>query len=80
MKFRLLVMITDGQKDQVQDDTTCGSMSYCGAKDKYPDSRGMGYPFDRPFPVGQSIAQTIAAQENMAARDITIRSVGSVPG
>jgi hypothetical protein len=72
MGLRLLVMFTDWRKDQVPDDTTCGSMSYCGAKDKYPDSRVMGYPFDRPFPAG-SIAQTIAAHDTMATRDFTIR-------
>ena len=80
MNFRLLIMVTDWAIDQVPDDSTCGSMSYCGAKDKYPDSRGMGYPFNLPFPAGQTIAQTIAAQNNMAARDITIRLVDAVPG
>jgi hypothetical protein len=80
MNFRLLVMITDWAIDQVPDDSSCGSMSYCGAKDRYPDSRGMGYPFNLPFPAGQTIAQTIAAQQNMAARDITIKLVGAVPG
>ena len=80
MKFRLLVMITDWEKDRVPDETKCGSMSYCGAKDKYPDSRDMGYPFDRPFPAGRSIMQIIGTQNNMAARDFTIKWVDSVPG
>jgi len=80
MKFRLMVMITDWEKDLVPDETTCGSMSYCGAKDKYPDSRDMGYPFDRPFPANRSIMQIIATQNNMAALDITIKWVDSVPG
>ncbi|HYU71988.1 MAG TPA: hypothetical protein VEL31_04845, partial [Ktedonobacteraceae bacterium] len=64
------------------DETACeGSMSYCVAKNKnYPDKRPMGYPFARRFPAGQSIAQTIAAQKNMATRDITIKLVDSVPG
>ena len=88
MNFRLLAMITDWEKDQVPDETvlanpSCdpmsGSMSYCGAKDKYPDTRVMGYPFDRPFPAGQTIAQTLAGQKNIATRDIIIKSVGSVP-
>lgn len=88
MNFRLLAMITDWEKDQVPDETfltnpSCdpmsGSMSYCGAKDKYPDTRVMGYPFDRPFPAGQTIAQTIAGQKNMAARDIIIKLVEVVP-
>lgn len=72
MGFRLLVMFTDAQQDLVPDDTTCGSMSYCGAKNKYPDSRVMGYPFDKPF-TANSIAQTIAAQNNIATRDFTIK-------
>jgi tyrosinase len=76
MGFRFMVMLTDWTKDQVADDTTCGSMSFCGAKDRYPDSRFMGYPFDRPFG-NSSIAQTITAQNNMATRDITIRLVSS---
>jgi tyrosinase len=79
MRFRFLVMLTDWEKDRLPDAPACGSMSYCGAKEKYPDSRGMGYPFDKPFPAGQSIAQTIAAQSNMATRDITIKWVDSVP-
>ncbi|MDQ4100774.1 MAG: hypothetical protein M3115_01115, partial [Thermoproteota archaeon] len=76
MPFRLMVMFTDWDKDKVGEDTTCGSMSFCGARDSYPDSRGMGYPFDRPFPQGQSIADTIKENSNMAARDIKVRWVG----
>ena len=88
MNFRLLAMITDWEKDQVPDeaalanpscDPMSGSMSYCGAKDKYPDTRVMGYPFDRPFPAGQTIAQTLAGQKNVATQDITIKLVDSVP-
>jgi hypothetical protein len=74
MRFRLLVMLTDWEIDHVPSDCECGSMSYCGARDRYPDSRAMGYPFDRPFR-DRSIAETIAAQANMATRDITIRWV-----
>jgi hypothetical protein len=73
MGFRLQVMLTDWQIDRVASDSSCGSMSYCGARDKYPDSRGMGYPFDRRSPSNQSIAQVIAAQSNMATRDIVIK-------
>jgi hypothetical protein len=73
MPFRLMVMLTDWDKDKVGEDMACGSMSFCGARDRYPDSKGMGYPFDRPFPNGHSIAQTIKAHNNMAARDIKIR-------
>ncbi|CAG8714167.1 7023_t:CDS:2, partial [Racocetra fulgida] len=52
MKFKLFVFISDWEKDKVHHVTRCGSLSFCGAerpKDKYPDVRPMGYPFDRPF-------------------------------
>ena len=72
MKFRLLVVLTDWDKDKVELDAHCGSTSYCGKRDmKYPDLRPMGYPFDRKWP--GAIAATVLAQKNMAARDITIR-------
>jgi hypothetical protein len=68
-------MLTDWQLDQVMVEKKCGSMSFCGAKDaKYPDRRPMGYPFDRPFR-NLSIAQTVAAQHNMATRDFRIKFV-----
>ncbi|PRY11889.1 hemocyanin-like protein [Pontibacter ummariensis] len=71
MKFKLMVMITDWQKDIVGEEDCCGSMSYCGAKDRYPDVRPMGYPFDRAFE--GSIKNLIALQPNMACRSITIK-------
>src|SRR4029077_10792759 len=49
MGFRFLVMLTAWEKDRVAADSSCGSLSYCGSKQNYPDARGMGYPFDRPF-------------------------------
>lgn len=74
MDFRLLVMVTDWQIDRVDSKEKCGSMSFCGKRDaEYPDKRPMGYPFDKPFPPGSSIAGTITAQQNMAARDFKIR-------
>lgn len=73
MSFRFLVMATNWTIDKVSQ-SECGSMSFCGARNNsYPDSREMGYPFNRPFPKNSSIAQTIAKQKNMASRDITIR-------
>jgi tyrosinase len=81
MHFRLMVMITDWQKDRVPENGACGSMSFCGAKDRYPDRRGMGYPFDRPFPGTETrdfpIREAMAAPYymNIAARDFTIRWV-----
>lgn len=75
MDFKLLVMLTDWNLDSVGEEKKCGSMSFCGAKDKeYPDKRPMGYPFDRPFK-NLSIAETINIQPNMAVRDFKIRFV-----
>jgi len=60
MLFDLFVMLTNTQIDQVASSRrqlgtltpkgTCrDSISYCGMiDDKFPDSRPMGYPFDRP--------------------------------
>jgi tyrosinase len=78
MEFFLMVTTTDWEKDRVSSDAKCGSMSFCGAKDSYPDRRPMGYPFDRPFP-DRSIMSTIAAPYhlNMAVRDITIKWMDS---
>jgi tyrosinase len=70
MRFWLAAVVTDGGKDQVQA-STCGSMSFCGARDRYPDARPMGYPFDRPFTSG--IAAALDALPSVAARSFTIR-------
>jgi tyrosinase len=67
MEFVAFVMLTDFEQDMVDAEKKCGSMSFCGARDaRYPDKRPMGYPFDRRFTT--SIAQTVAAQPNMATR------------
>jgi hypothetical protein len=71
MPFRVLVMLTDWKHDRVSGDDHCGSMSFCGARDRYPDRREMGYPFSRPLPGG--IAATLEALPNVHARDLTIR-------
>jgi tyrosinase len=52
MKYKLLLIISDWSKDEVPTLSRCGSVSFCGAEtpaSKYPDSKPMGYPFDRPF-------------------------------
>jgi hypothetical protein len=75
MEFRMLVACTDATVDQIGRGGDCGSMSYCGAVDRYPDSRDMGYPFARPFsgPAANAVRETVVAQPHMAARTITIR-------
>ncbi|RIB30888.1 Di-copper centre-containing protein [Gigaspora rosea] len=63
MKFKLLVFISDWSIDKVSDSTEEGSISLCGRKFvsnrpvKYPDTRDMGYPFDRPY-AGHSLNLT----------------------
>ena len=53
-------------------------MSFCGARDRYPDAREMGYPFSRPLPGG--IAATLEALPTVRARDLTIRHDPRPPG
>lgn len=71
MRFRLWVVVTDWEKDRVEETSRCASMSFCGAKDRYPDMRAMGYPFDRPF--AEPIETTLARLPNAAGRRLTIR-------
>lgn len=67
----LAVLCTDVIIDNVAPAGECGSISFCGAVDRYPDSRDMGYPFSRPFavPIGETIrALTAAAGRSMVVR------------
>ncbi|MDB2439450.1 hypothetical protein N9W89_12110 [Hellea sp.] len=71
MNFALFVIATDWEEDQVDEPGTCGSMSFCGAVDRYPDKRPMGYPFDRPLE--GSLVEIATQNPNMALREITIQ-------
>jgi hypothetical protein len=74
MSCRLLVMFTDATIDNVSQPGECGSMSFCGARDRYPDNREMGYPFARPFGAGASaISDALLNLPNAAGRSVTIR-------
>jgi hypothetical protein len=73
MPFRLLVMLTDAARDRLEPPGTCGSMSFCGARDRYPDRRNMGYPFDRPLQ--PSVTAVLDGLANTARRSLTIRRV-----
>ena len=69
----LMVAVTDNTLDREPDHIrTCGSMSYCGALENYPDRRRMGYPFDRPL-AGGSIGEAIDAAPSMARMELAIR-------
>jgi hypothetical protein len=86
MPFRLFVMLSSGNDLNIppapgpcdgQNLDNCTSISYCGLKGaSYPDSRPMGYPFDRPF--ATSISDTVAARQNMAWRTIKIQYKGDI--
>lgn len=75
--FKLAAILTDWARDHAGEPSSCGSMSYCGSRQRYPDRRPMGYPFDRPFPDG--VLATLAAQPNVAVRDVTIRCENQRP-
>jgi tyrosinase len=68
MRFALLAVLT---KDRLPDQGGCGSMSFCGVKDEYPDPRPMGYPFDRPL--AKPLIELARDEESFALRFITIR-------
>ena len=76
--FRLAIVLTDHAQDhEPQHTPTCGSMSFCGALENYPDRRRMGYPFDRPF--AAPIAEEIASAPSMTSIDLTIRCENQRP-
>jgi hypothetical protein len=53
-------------------------MSFCGARQNYPDRRRMGYPFDRPFKTN-TIAETIRHEPSMTSLDLTVRCENDRP-
>jgi Hemocyanin, ig-like domain len=71
MAVRLAVVCTDAARDLVRPSAECGSMSFCGAVERYPDTRDMGYPFSRPF--ARPIADTLLGVPSAAGRSLTIR-------
>ena len=71
MAFALLVIATDGSKDLVPSAGKCGSLSFCGTKDRYPDERPMGYPFDRPL--SEPLVDLVKRKHNFALRKMIIK-------
>ena len=71
MPFSLFAMLTDNRLDRVGSAKACGSMSFCGVGDRYPDARPMGYPFDRRLE--RSVAEIVQDTPTMALRPVTIR-------
>jgi hypothetical protein len=77
MDFWLAAIVTDWAEDRVTP-SACGSMSFCGAKQRYPDRRSMGYPFDRPIS-GSQIAAALTDLPHAAARRFKIRWLNPQP-
>ncbi|MGH3962784.1 MAG: tyrosinase family protein [Pseudonocardiaceae bacterium] len=75
MTFRLVVFCSNAAQDLVLPSAECGSMSFCGAVDRYPDTRDMGYPFSRPF--AASVANTMLGVPSATGRSLTIRHAES---
>jgi len=77
MEFELFVIATDytvDNPDGATVKTICSdAVSYCGAKDqKYPDTKPMGFPFDRHTP--HTAADFLT--ENMTMTNVVIKHLG----
>ncbi|CAG8713702.1 5173_t:CDS:2, partial [Acaulospora morrowiae] len=73
---KLVVFISPGT-DKVDAVKKCGSLSFCGAEDPkgdYPDTREMGYPFNRPFKNG-SCDEAFSGLKYVATKDFKIKLV-----
>nr|XP_006815579.1 PREDICTED: hemocyanin AA6 chain [Saccoglossus kowalevskii] len=77
-KYLIAVLISDNSIDSLRIRSSCGSLSYCGARDnKYPDRRQMGYPFATPISVnGQemSVTETISSLDNFTSSAFVIKN------
>ncbi|XP_015605378.1 hemocyanin B chain [Cephus cinctus] len=75
MKFKLYVVLTDLSKDlhrQFDDFINVPpALSYCGVLDgPFPDTRPMGFPFDRRIPYPENFFQ-----DNAKVIDVTIKNI-----
>lgn len=82
IEYDLFAMVTNYTEDQVDDSSPelCKiSSSYCGKlNQKYPDTKPMGYPFDRPARENvEYLSQFITP--NMAVQRVTIKHLGNLP-
>lgn len=75
LKAELFVMVSSYDEDRIDQELvgTCNdSASYCGVRDRrYPDSKPMGYPFDRLPRNGADRLSTFLTP-NMRLKDVTI--------
>ncbi|MXZ03605.1 MAG: S8 family serine peptidase, partial [Chloroflexi bacterium] len=75
--YVVAVVVTDTNIDLVASDNSCGSMSFCGATDRYPDTREMGYPFSRPF--ASPVLDVISSEPQMVWSGIKILHASTAP-
>ena len=83
MKADLFVLVTDWEKDAYDKDAEfTGNAAYCGKSGKpYPDTKPMGYPFDRKFEFKKDknkkdlnkLADVVDAISNSYAIPVTIK-------
>lgn len=76
-RFNIFVMISNydvDRVDQPENSNACNdAASFCGLKDqKYPDTRAMGFPFDRPYRA-DSLTDFKNLGTNMAIGECVIR-------
>jgi hypothetical protein len=71
INYSLFAVLTDAAIDGFANTKTCGSVSFCGARDTtYMDKREMGYPFNRRWE--SPIASKAGNTPQMALRSISI--------
>ena len=74
--YSLFAILTDAAIDGFANVKSCGSVSFCGARDTtYMDKREMGYPFNRRW--NASIVSTVEKTPQMALRAISIVHLAS---
>ncbi|RHZ77152.1 hypothetical protein Glove_185g60 [Diversispora epigaea] len=81
LPFKLVVFISSGELDKISSGKKCGSLSFCGSQElagKYPDSKEMGYPFNRPLKNG-NLRDTFGNMKNVAIKDIRVKLVSDFP-
>ncbi|RHZ77134.1 hypothetical protein Glove_185g55 [Diversispora epigaea] len=81
LPFKLVVFISSGELDKISSGKKCGSLSFCGSQElagKYPDSKEMGYPFNRPL-TNDNLKDTFGNMKNVAIKDIKVKLVSDFP-
>lgn len=73
MKFRLAVILSEGDIDMQGAAHECGSVSMCGTRaNSYPDKKPMGWPYCFAWPAA-GIVPTLDALDQATSRVVTIK-------